>query len=174
MPRWLNFSSPDDPAAADHAGVIAPPPLMAFAVIVFGLLLDWMLPAYVLTVLLSLPVRVVLAIVLIGAGSGFGITAIMSFRAAGTHVEPWKPATALVGGGVYAHLRNPMYVGLTLILAGLAFLLASDWMLVLTIVVFAPAIHFGVVRREERYLAAKFGAPYRHYLQTVPRYGLSL
>jgi protein-S-isoprenylcysteine O-methyltransferase Ste14 len=32
-------------------------------------------------------------------------------------------------------------------------------------------IHFGVVKREERYLAAKFGDPYRRYMAQVPRYG---
>ena len=63
-----------------------------------------------------------------------------------------------------------MYVGMTLALAGLAILLASGWMLVMTIV-FALVIHFGVVRREERYLEAKFGEPYRAYKARVPRYG---
>ena len=55
-------------------------------------------------------------------------------------------------------------------LAGLAIGLASDWMLVLTIV-FVPVIHFGVVKREERYLLTKFGAPYQRYMDSVPRYG---
>ena len=40
--------------ARDTAGVIAPPPLIALAAVVLGLALDWLLPAYVLTVLLSL------------------------------------------------------------------------------------------------------------------------
>ena len=95
------------------------------------------------------------------------------FRIAGTHVEPWKPATALVTDGVFGWLRNPMYVGLTLILAGLSVLLASDWMLVMTIV-FVPVIHFGVVKREERYLEAKFGDAYRAYKARVPRYGIPI
>ena len=55
--------------------------------------------------------------------------------------------------------------------AGLAVLLASDWTLVMT-VVFVVSLHFGVVRREERYLEAKFGDAYRSYMDTVPRYGL--
>lgn len=156
----------------DNPGVIAPPPLIALAVLIAGLLLDWLLPAYVLSVLLSWGTRVLLGLELIGGGVALIIVAMKAFRAAGTHVEPWKPSTALVAGGLYAYVRNPIYVGMILILAGLAFLLASDWTLVLTIIAFVPAIHFGVVLREERYLAAKFGESYKRYLRTVPRYGL--
>lgn len=156
--------------ARDNPGVIAPPPLILAAAIVLGLLLDWLFPAYVLTVLLSLGARIMIAIVLIAAGGGLAYTAVHDFRAAGTHPEPWKPSTALVTGGIFAWLRNPMYVGGTLLLAGLAILLASDWMLVMTIV-FVAVVHFGVVKREEAYLAAKFGEPYRQYMENVPRYG---
>ena len=156
--------------ARDNAGVIAPPPLLALAVIVLGLALDWLLPAYVLTVLLSLSERVVIGVIVIGAGLGLVIAANRAFRAVGTHAEPWKPSTALVTDGIFGWLRNPMYVGGTLILAGLSVLLASDWMLVMTIV-FVPVIHVGVVRREERYLTAKFGEAYRTYMDAVPRYG---
>jgi protein-S-isoprenylcysteine O-methyltransferase Ste14 len=154
----------------DNAGVIAPPPLIALTAVVLGLALDWLLPAYVLTVLLSFWQRVVIAVILAGAGTALAIPALFGFRSAGTHVEPWKPATALVTGGIFGRLRNPMYVGLTLCLAALSILLASDWMLVMT-VVFVLVIHFGVVRREERYLEAKFGEAYRAYMARVPRYG---
>ena len=157
----------------DTPGVIAPPPLLALGVVVIGLLLDHLLPAYVLSLLLSLPMRIFFGISFIAAGSGLGFLAVQSFRDAGTHVEPWKPSTALVSSSIYGWLRNPMYVGGGLILAGLAVLLASDWMLVLTIVMI-PVIHFGVVKREECYLAAKFGEPYRRYLDEVPRYGWPL
>ena len=62
-----------------------------------------------------------------------------------------------------------MYLALILILAGLAIALASDWMVVL-LVPAALILHFGVVKREERYLAAKFGERYRDYVSKVPPY----
>jgi len=158
----------------DTPGVIAPPPLIALAVVVLGLLLDWLLPAYLLGVLLSFGTRLLLGVELIGGGAALIVIAMKAFRAAGTNVEPWKPSTALVASGVFAYVRNPIYVGMILILAGLAFAFASDWMLVLAIVAFAPAIHFGVVLREERYLEAKFGEPYRRYVNAVPRYGVRI
>jgi len=172
MPRWPNGSPSDRRMknTRDNPGVIAPPPLLALGAIVLGLALDWLLPAYVLRLLLSIELRIFFGVVLIGTGVGLGISAILTFRAAGTHVEPWKPSLAIVTGGVFRWLRNPMYVGILLSLAGLAILLASDWMLVMTIVL-APVLHYGVVMREERYLEAKFGEAYRSYKSRVSRYG---
>ena len=157
--------------ARDSAGVIAPQPLIALAAVVLGLALDWLIPAYVVSVLLSLTERIIIGAMLIAAGGALAIPAMRGFRSAGTHVEPWKPSSALVTGGIFGWLRNPMYVGLALIVAGLGIALASDWMLVMLV----PAVlllHFGVVKREERYLEAKFGDAYRAYKERVPRYGI--
>ncbi|MGN6461360.1 MAG: methyltransferase family protein [Pseudolabrys sp.] len=161
--------SPED-TIQDNPGVIAPPPLIGLAVIVGGLLLDWLLPAYVLTVLLGLEDRLVIGALLLLAGLALAVSALGAFRSARTHPEPWKPSRALVTGGIFRWLRNPMYVGGLLILAGLSIALASDWMLVLTIGSML-LIHYGVVLREERYLTAKFGDAYRAYRDVVPRYG---
>lgn len=154
----------------DNAGVIAPPPLLALGVILLGPLLDWLAPAYLLSLMLSLTERIIFPIILIGAGALMGFAAIKAFRAAGTRVEPWKPSTAIVTTGVFSWMRNPMYVGGALMLAGLSVALASDWMLALTFLLM-PLMHYGVVKREERYLLAKFGEPYLHYMSQVSRYG---
>src|SRR5260221_5682473 len=97
----------------DTAGLIAPPPLLAAAVIVLGLILDWLLPAYVLSVLLSMTSRVVIGAALIGAGLALAIPANLAFRSAGTRVEPWRPSTTLVSDGIFAPFRKPIDLGRT-------------------------------------------------------------
>lgn len=154
----------------DTAGVIAPPPLVALAAVLVGVAVDWLLPAYVLTVLLSFEARIGLSVLLVVAGCALAIVGKRTFDRNGTNVNPYKPATVFVTTGIYAHIRNPMYVGLGLLVAGIGVALASDWTLVM---LFAGAlvIHFGVVKREERYLTAKFGEAYVEYMGRVPRYG---
>jgi len=158
------------PKKPDTAGVIAPPPLLALAAIVFGLLLDGLFPAYVLSVLLPRGEHRLVGAILLFASVCLGLSAVLAFRRAGTHVEPWKSATTLVTDGIFRFIRNPMYVALIVFVAGIAILTASDWMLVMCIPL-ALILHLGVVKREERYLQAKFGEDYRRYCDSVPRYG---
>ncbi|MEI9803721.1 MAG: isoprenylcysteine carboxylmethyltransferase family protein [Pseudolabrys sp.] len=154
----------------DTAGVIAPPPLIALVVLLLGLALDWLVPAYVLTLLLSMELRIILGVLFVTAGAALAITGVGAFRRLGTKVNPYKPSTTVVTSGIYRYLRNPMYVGLGFLVAGIGIALASDWTLVM-LVAGALTIHFGVVKREERYLSAKFGQPYLRYMAAVPRYG---
>ena len=155
----------------DSPGVIAPPPLLALGAVLIGLALDWLAPAYILSLLLSLATRLPLGLLLIVLGCLLSYGGIRSFRRAATAVNPYASSTALATTGVYAYLRNPMYVGLGLIVGGIGIALASDWTLVM-LVAAALTIHFGVVIREEQYLIAKFGDAYARYRAAVPRYGL--
>ena len=155
----------------DTAGVVAPPPLIALAAVLAGLLLDWIAPAYILSLLLSLETRLPLGLLLIVLGCLLAYGGLRSFGRASTAINPYAPSTALATTGVYAYLRNPMYVGLGFIVGGIGIALASDWMLVM-LVAAALTLHFGVVKREERYLTAKFGEAYLRYRAAVPRYGL--
>jgi protein-S-isoprenylcysteine O-methyltransferase Ste14 len=155
---------------ADTAGVIAPPPLIALAAVVIGVLADWLLPLDLLGSILNWPVRIGLGAALLLGGVALVMAGEGAFKRVGTNVPPWRPSLALATTGISVRLRNPMYVGAMLILAGIAAALASDWLAILLIPT-ALVLHFGVVRREERYLEGKFGDDYRRYKASVPRYG---
>ena len=156
----------------DTPGVIVFPPLILLAVLVLGLLLDYLLP---LNVIDALPrvLRLVVGLLLFLFGASFPIRVRRAFEAAGTNIRPDQPTNAIVTTGLFAHARNPVYLGGLIAILGLALMLGSDWMVILI----APAVlvlHYGVVLREERYLEAKFGATYLAYKQSVPRYGWKL
>lgn len=152
-------------ATSDTAGVIAPPPLLAAGLLLLGYGLDLarplpLLPSpaqYAVSAALILP-----AVVLVASG-------VWQFRRAGTHVEPYKPTTALVTGGPYRWSRNPLYVALALVHAGISMAVDSAWMMAL-ILPFLLVIRYGVVAREERYLERKFGQTYLDYKSTVRRW----
>ncbi len=52
----------------DTAGVIAPPPLVALGAVILGVLLDWLMPAYVLSAVLTRNGRIIICVLLIAAG----------------------------------------------------------------------------------------------------------
>ena len=98
-----------------------------------------------------------------------GVWAIITIRTAGTQVETWKPTTAIVANGPYRFTRNPIYIGMMLGLFGFAVALNSLWLLAM-LVPFYLVIRYGVVAREEAYLARKFGDVYLGYKSRVRRW----
>jgi protein-S-isoprenylcysteine O-methyltransferase Ste14 len=163
------MNAPLPQQAPDTPGVLVLPPLLALADLVFGLLLDDLLPIGFVTSLPFLP-RVVLGAILLALGFSMAKTARASFLAAGTNVNPMQPTVRMVTSGYFSHVRNPMYQGWTLVLIGVALMTGSDWMFLLLIPCLLT-LHYGVVLREERYLERKFGEPYELYKASVPRYG---
>jgi protein-S-isoprenylcysteine O-methyltransferase Ste14 len=158
-------------AATDIPGVIAPPPLLAMFAVVFGLLLDRLYPLLLLKSWLPFRAHVAIGVALAVAGGALAIAAERRFKAAGTHVPPWKPTLHLATDGVYTRLRNPMYAGMMVLVGGLGIAMASDWTLAL-LVPTALVLHHGAVLREERYLEARFGDDYRRYKASVKRWGI--
>ena len=151
--------------AGDHAGVIARPPSIVLATLLLGLALEWLGPTH-------LPggrLRAALGAALVAGGVALMASAMRQFRRAGTHVETWRPTEAIVTWGVYARTRNPIYLAMLALYAGLALLADSIWVLGL-LVPLALVLRFGVIAREERYLEAKFGEPYRAYRGRVRRW----
>jgi protein-S-isoprenylcysteine O-methyltransferase Ste14 len=107
--------------------------------------------------------------VLLGVGVLLAASGIVAFRRSRTPVIPFERSTALVTRGVYRFTRNPMYLGLSLVLAGTAVLLGSIGAFV-PLPLFVWIIHCGYVRAEERFLTEIFGNDYLHYTHAVRRW----
>ena len=126
-----------------------------------------------ITPLLDVPLftRVSAAIVLALTGGGFSLAGVISFRRAKTTVNPMKPetATSLVSSGIYSVTRNPMYVGLLLVLLAWAIYLSSAWAL-LGPVGFVLYISRFQIAPEERVLSTLFGSEYTAYQSKVRRW----
>ncbi len=100
---------------------------------------------------------------------GIAGLAFLEMRRHRTTYHPGHKANALVRGSVFTRTRNPMYLSLTLATLGLAIATANLWMVLL-----APLLLFylqeRVVKREEAYLTARFGADYEAYRNKVRRW----
>ena len=161
----MNAASQQDP---DTAGPIVRPPLLFLACLILGLVLDRLLPLP-----FALPETVWARW---GAGGGLiavGIAVLVAglqnFSRAGTPVPGNQPVSALVTTGIHGYSRNPIYVGMFLIYAGIGMAAMSPWILVLLLPI-AITMRYGVVAREEAYLERHFGDAYRDYRARVRRW----
>lgn len=154
-------------AAPDRPGIPVPPPLIYLAFVLAG----WGLSHVVVDpgVGLEWDIRRYIAFVLIVGGLLIDGAAVSGFRRQGTSPEPWKPATAVVTGGLYRFSRNPIYIGYAIAYVGLA--VAMDSLIALSLLIpCMVVIDRFVVLREEHYLSRKFGADYDAYRSKVRRW----
>ena len=120
---------------------------------------------------LSIPFTPVLSGVCIIAGALIAIVAVFQFRKAQTTVDPLHPdkASALVSAGIFHYSRNPMYLGMAMLLLGLAIKLGSAFAL-MVLPLFLIVITYLQIKPEEEALTSLFGASYSEYCQQVRRW----
>ena len=155
------------PAPPDSPGVRFPPPLVwaGFAALAWWLDSRWPLrpPAGSERLLDPLGLGLVVAGLLLDLGS------LALFLRAKTSAIPFRPAAAFVATGTYRWTRNPMYLGMTFLVGGFG-LLTERLGLVVAALAAALVIDRLVIRREERYLEARFGDAYLAYKRRVRRW----
>lgn len=141
-----------------------PPPIV---MVLFGLA-AWALANGTPRLQVPIRVRLIVAALLATAAFGFAASGVLSFRRARTTVNPLRPETAstLVSGGVYRISRNPMYVGLTLLLVAWSAYLAAP-LAALCAVGFVLFIQRFQIVPEERALRSLFGAEFEAYTKRV-------
>jgi protein-S-isoprenylcysteine O-methyltransferase Ste14 len=152
----------------ETAGVVARPPSLFLGCLILGFVLDRLLPLP-----FSLPGTGPLWWAAGGALTVLGIAifvvAIRNFGRADTPVPSTEPTRMLVTTGIHGRSRNPIYVGMFLIYAGIGVAASSPWILILALPL-AITIRYGVVAREEAYLERRFGNAYRDYKARVRRW----
>ena len=122
---------------------------------------------------LELPrlVRLPVAAALGATGIAIAMGGVVSFRRAKTTVNPLRPeaSAALVSTGVYSFTRNPMYLGMALVLFAWGAYLSSFWSLVGPLLFALYITRFQIVP-EERALERLFGASFAEYKKRVRRW----
>jgi protein-S-isoprenylcysteine O-methyltransferase Ste14 len=150
----------------DGAGVKFPPPLLYLAFLTLGILVSVWYPVLLLPSALAWT----LGGTILAGGVVLGpIWGIRTLRNAGTTIRPDKPTAKLVTDGPFRFSRNPLYLALTFIYAGIALITDSMWALLLLFPV-TLIMTRSVIRREEEYLARTFGAEYERYKMNVRRW----
>ena len=110
-----------------------------------------------------------MGLVPIGAGLLLAGWALGLFRHRGTTLEPFGRPAVLVTTGPYGISRNPMYLGMLLILVGCA-LLAGGAPALVAPVGFVVTMNASQIPQEEAALQAAFGPAYRTYRRRVRRW----
>jgi protein-S-isoprenylcysteine O-methyltransferase Ste14 len=146
---------------------ILPPPVILIFFFGIAIGLDWLSPA---DVLLG-EARLVLALLLAGLGLAIAGLGIREFRRHRTTVNPHKidAASALVTTGIYRLTRNPMYLGMLVLLLGVV-AYTQDVVALLAPAGFIVTLNRLQIRPEEKAMLATFGDAYAAYSARVRRW----
>jgi protein-S-isoprenylcysteine O-methyltransferase Ste14 len=151
----------------DSAGVRFPPPFVYLGALLLGLAAERFvtLRSFGIDWRLLVPTGALLFV----AGAAIMLAAAGLFRRLGTNAPPSRPTTQIATTGPYRWSRNPMYLAMALVYAGLA--IGFDGPIAFALLPFVlMTIQTQVIKREERYLEAKFGEEYRRYKARVRRW----
>ena len=138
--------------------------------LVFGFTM-WIAAQNAPSLIFVMPCRSVIGLILALTGLVVGAMGIFAFHRANTTVNPFKPTdtSTIVSSGIYRVSRNPMYLGLLLVLGGWAIALSN-----VIAFAFLPAFVAYMTRfqiaPEERALLSKFGSEFIAYKESVRRW----
>ena len=130
--------------------------------------IPWLLVAHPIHFLQGAPLAAALVAFVLGMVIAGRCVADFARRGRGT-LAPVDPPKKLVVEGLYRYSRNPMYVGVLLILLSEAALCRSRTLLIYSALV-AVIFHLWTVFYEEPRLRKSFGAEYDDYCRRIGRW----
>lgn len=143
-----------------------PPPLILAVFLMLGFALHWIWPVNISTGYLWL--RLAMGGHLLFVAGTIAIQTFRLMRKKDTPIDFNKPTTAIVTRGPFRFTRNPLYLSLLMLYAGIAFLLNSLWFLPFLMVMLA--LFNAIAKREEEYLEETFREDYIDYRNRVRRW----
>jgi protein-S-isoprenylcysteine O-methyltransferase Ste14 len=143
---------------------ILPPAYLAASLIAMALLHFLMPVSEIIVYPWILP-----GIVPLTAWIALNLIADKAFNRAQTTVKPFERSTTLITTGVFQICRHPMYLGMVLILSGLAIFMGSLTPFIV-IVIFAVLMEVVFIRTEEQMLAQQFGEVWNVYTDKVRKW----
>lgn len=149
----------------DHAQIVINP----FLIYVALALCAFLAQKYILLPFIPQSSARIAGVIIMVFNLSIGLPAVRGMLSAKTSPNPSRPTTSLILSGPYRFSRNPMYIGLTLLFAGLMIFFQNLWgILLLPVVIWLITIW--VIVPEEEYLELKFGNEYLNYKSTVRRW----
>jgi protein-S-isoprenylcysteine O-methyltransferase Ste14 len=149
----------------DNPGIKVPPPLIYLLPLILGLVLDR--KAHVS--FLPRSAARSLGWALLGGGVLLSRWFLRTMREAEAPVRTDRPVPRLTTAGPFRYTRNPGYLAMAMIYAGVATLRNALWaILLLPLVLYVTQRE--VIGREERYLERNFGEEYLTYKTRVRRW----
>ena len=148
------------------AGVIAPPPRLYFGAFALAFMANVI---FTLSISLSSSLLYLLSFIVFVLSAGFARWAFVSMAKQGTSANPNKQSDALITSGPFSISRNPIYVAMTGFYLAATCVAHTVWPLFFLVPLIA-IMHWGVILREERYLAQIFGESYSTYKSTTRRW----
>jgi protein-S-isoprenylcysteine O-methyltransferase Ste14 len=141
------------------------PPIVYLGSIALGVGLHLLWPIPLVPTSVSTPLGAMLTLLALA----LFVSAVRTFRAAGTPVPGNRPTTTIVQSGPYRFSRNPIYLAFSLFQLGLC-LWVNSIALLITLIPALALMSLLVIPREERYLEARFPSEYLAYKASVRRW----
>lgn len=141
------------------------PPGYLLISLILMILTYWLLPGVVIA---PGPVRM-FGVVFVVLGILLNIAAKQAMKKAQTPVSPFAKTTSLITWGVYSWTRNPMYLGLVLLLVGVSILMGNLLPMIITLL-FALIMQNRFVTLEEKKLSEEFKDRWEDYKNRTRRW----
>lgn len=149
-----------------HKNIFQTSDFITYSTIAIILILEWFFPT---ELKINITLSITIGILLIILAWTIIFTAKYQFKKHNQKSGPKNETTLLIQSGLFAHTRNPIYVGVLLLSPALSLIIGSIWLLLATIPIFFLIQHF-LILPEENYLKARFGDAYTEYCRKVRRW----